>query len=145
MENKPTPGDPTDAAWDVLKPRLSTDGWTVSDAFNYRGFFAWGWEARDQYESARWIPVSERLPECVPVLVAFTDDFGRSKVARACWAAKHTLEAGDFDGVADYDKAADEYYCPEGWYEWNEFEETHWLMNGVTHWMPLPTPPKDAP
>lgn len=38
-----------DAAWKVLKPQLLTYSWTASDSFNYRGFFAWGWEARRQY------------------------------------------------------------------------------------------------
>lgn len=41
--------DAMDAAWKVLKPQLKTDGWTLGESFNYRGFFAWGWEARRQY------------------------------------------------------------------------------------------------
>jgi hypothetical protein len=29
-----------------------------------------------------------------------------------------------------------------GWYETNEYEETHWAVSDpVTHWMKLPDPP----
>ena len=37
------------AAWEILKPQLGTEGWTVGDHCNYLGFFGWGWEARRQY------------------------------------------------------------------------------------------------
>ena len=42
-----------------------------------------------------------------------------------------------------YDEETDTFYCEEGWYETNEFEEVHWNIHGiVTHWMPLPEPPQ---
>ena len=42
---------------------------------------------------------------------------------------------------ADYNEKEDLYYWPEGWYEWNRHEETHWRVGEtVTHWMALPLP-----
>ena len=37
------------------------------------------------------------------------------------------------------------YYWPQGWYEWNDQDDTHWMIvDQVTHWMPLPSGPEDA-
>jgi hypothetical protein len=33
-----------DQAWEKLKRSLGSIKWTVGEAFNYRGFFNWGWE-----------------------------------------------------------------------------------------------------
>ena len=77
------------------------------------------------------------LPEPgTPVLL----DIGKKYPIRAMWAAKHTVEAADDDtDWAEYDEATETYYCPEGWYEWNEFEETHWAVDEIpSAWTPLP-------
>lgn len=95
----------------------------------------------------QWIPVSERFPGHPPVLAGFFDKYsGKFKAIKAAWVAKHTEEIGasDFQGDEDYDAETDTSYWPEGWYEWNEFEETHWLVGQpITHWMPLPEAPSD--
>ena len=91
-----------------------------------------------------WIAVTDHLPENgMPVLVACG-----KKVLRAAHAAKFALSEDDWgywnDGEgADYNEADDATYWPEGWYEWNEQEETHWAITDdlVTHWMPLPKAP----
>lgn len=87
---------------------------------------------------AGWISVDKRLPESgTPVLL----DIGKKFPIRAMWAAKHTVEASPecADDWAEYDEATDTYYCPEGWYEWNQNEETHWAVNETPRaWMPLP-------
>ena len=86
---------------------------------------------------AGWISVDERLPESgTPVLL----DIGKKYPIRAMWAPAKTLEASnDSDAVGDYDEATDTYYCPEGWYEWNQHEETHWFVTETPRaWMPLP-------
>lgn len=91
-----------------------------------------------------WIPITDSFPESgKPVLVACG-----KKVLRAAHAEKFTLSEEDWgwwndEEGADYNEANDTTYWPEGWYEWNEYEETHWSIadHPVTHWMPLPKTP----
>jgi len=87
---------------------------------------------------ATWTPLPGTLPEPgKPVLL----DIGMEYPIRAMWAAKHALEVGmeDDSGFGEYDEATDTYYCPEGWYEWNEHEETHWAVDETpTAWCELP-------
>jgi hypothetical protein len=94
-------------------------------------------------EGAGWISVDERMPEPgMPVLL----DIGKKYPIRAMWAPAKTLEASnDSDAVGDYDEATDTYYCPEGWYEWNQHEETHWFVTETPRaWAPLPLPAPPA-
>ena len=89
-----------------------------------------------------WIAVGERLPEPGrPVLL----DIGKKHPIRAMWAARFTLEAGDDDpDWGEYDEDGDMYYCPQGWYEWNEHEDTHWRVHAdPIRWAELPQPPKE--
>lgn len=84
-----------------------------------------------------WTALPGALPEPgVPVLL----DIGKKYPIRALWAAKHTVEAADDDtDWAEYDEATETYYCPEGWYEWNEHEEIHWAVTETPRaWAPLP-------
>ena len=89
-----------------------------------------------------WIAVGERLPEPGrPVLL----DIGKKHPIRAMWAARFTLEAGDDDpDWGEYDEDGDMYYCPQGWYEWNEHEDTHWRVHAdPIRWAELTQPPKE--
>ena len=95
---------------------------------------------------APWISVGERLP------VNQKDHFFKTlatdgkDVYRAVHVRKHEINVHDmsFDGDTDYDDSTEEEYWPEGWYEWNRYEETHWSLGEttITHWMPLPNPPE---
>lgn len=95
-----------------------------------------------------WVKCSERLPESgKPVLAFFKESKTRSTATRAIYAAKHTLSCsdfGDFEEGADYCEARDEYYWPEGWYEYvtQEGSMSMAICGDVTHWMPLPQPPR---
>ena len=97
-----------------------------------------------------WISVDDSEPEpMTPVLAAFREEGrSRSRVIRAVWCpAKYanTEEWNYLDDGAEYDEDSDASYWPEGWYEWNETEETHWMLHGyVTHWMDLPDVPDNA-
>ena len=94
--------------------------------------------------AASWISVDERLPEPGnPVLL----DIGKKYPIRALWAAKNTVRVGtDVDDWGEYDEETDEYYCPEGWYEWNEHEEVHWAVSETPRaWRELPPPLPAAP
>ena len=85
-----------------------------------------------------WTKLPWQLPEPgMPVLL----DIGKEYPIRAMWAAKHTLEVGmeDDSGFGEYDETTDTYYCPEGWYEWNDHEECHWCVTETPRaWAPLP-------
>ena len=84
-----------------------------------------------------WVVLPGQLPEPgKPVLL----DIGKKYPIRALWAAKHTVQAADDDtDWGEYDEATDTYYCPEGWYEWNQNEETHWAVSETPRaWCELP-------
>lgn len=90
-----------------------------------------------------WTTLPGQMPEPnTPVLL----DIGKKFPIRALWAEKHTVRVGaDVDDWGEYDEETDEYYCPEGWYEWNEHEEVHWAVSEETPraWRELPpTPPR---
>lgn len=97
-----------------------------------------------------WIKVTERLPGSSPVLVFVVMDAARpgqtiTRRLRAVYARENSLELGGdqawFDGCTEDEEG--NTFCAPGWYESNEFEDTHWLIDGdVTHWMPLPDPPR---
>lgn len=86
--------------------------------------------------AAGWVKLPGQLPEPgKPVLL----DIGKKFPIRAMWAPKFTLPTdGDVD-YGEYDEATDDYYCHEGWYEWNEHEDTNWAVSATPRaWAPLP-------
>ena len=127
-------------AWAGVDAQGLREGFTAADMATAaaQGF-------RDGVASAAsWISVDERLPEPGnPVLL----DIGKKFPIRALWAEKHTVRVGtDVDDWGEYDEETDEYYCPEGWYEWNEHEEVHWAVSETPRaWSELPQPLPAAP
>ena len=79
----------------------------------------------------RWIPVTERLPEIVETKRACKNVYRKSgRVLCACLQA---------DGKK---------FVKEGYMEYfNDYPKPNWIIPGtihsVTHWMPLPEPPKE--
>lgn len=100
----------------------------------------------DTEPATAWIPITDRLPEPgVPVIALVNpNEYGKTYRIRAQWAPAKTLEL-HFDAEGgEYDEETDTYYCEEGWYETNEFEDVHWNVHGtVTHWQPLPEIPEE--
>ena len=93
----------------------------------------------------QWVKVSERLPAAeVPVIAFYVNEYGKHRRIRAFYAPRFTVETSVDSDWFEYNNEADDdnAYLPEGWYEENEFEDTHWhVTSEVTHWMALPLPP----
>lgn len=98
-----------------------------------------------------WIPMSEGLPEpetevwilakrgnCHIITNGMYEDGSKTTEDSAWWWQ-------ETDGF-EYDEENDTYLIPEGWWEYKHYngddEYNHAIDDSVTHWMPLPTPPK---
>lgn len=103
---------------------------------------------------SRWISVQDRLPESQkPVLVCAKDKtFGHKRVLKAAHIGYHECstddyEWQDYEGDTEYDEEKDCFWIPECWYETNAVEDNgNWMLYDdyeITHWMPLPEPPKE--
>lgn len=90
-----------------------------------------------------WIPVTERMPDPEkPVAVAIAGtQWDIPHWARAVWIPKHHKEDGEFEGELDWSDDEEHAYWPEGWYEWNKYDEYHWRIDHpVTHWAEVELP-----
>ena len=106
----------------------------------------------DAEKRQRWIPVTERLPKHgVHVLAAchvkWLGGGGRYYVCDA-FHTEHFKDTCSYSDEIDmeYNEEDDEYYMPEGWWEviknWDDYSCVA-IGDFVTHWMPLPQPPKE--
>jgi hypothetical protein len=93
-----------------------------------------------------WINVNDKLPDNErSVLFFWENSFGKKRISKGFYVSKFSTVAdtdlwGDF---GEYSEEEDEFFIPEGWYESTWEGETIYDINNVTHWMPLPEPPKD--
>lgn len=102
----------------------------------------------------QWISVEDRLPESEKIVLAAAKDktFGYHHILMVAHIGCHefsTEEYGwrDYEGDTEYDEENDCFWIPECWYEVNSVEDNgNWIIDSdyvVTHWMPLPEPPKE--
>lgn len=109
--------------------RVRTEPWPASNSL----------AAPQPALSAGWVSLPGALPKPgTPVLL----DIGEKYPIRAQWVPKDSLEATGDGDYGEYNEASDMYYWPEGWYEWNQYEETHWRVDETPRaWQPLPASP----
>ena len=104
------------------------------------------------YRKQEWISVEERLPESgehclISCTVKRFDGKHGQYVCVGYYAEKfkHLAYGVDDDCVSEYNEENDEFYISEGWYEviknWDDYGFVA-IDDTVTHWMPLPEPPK---
>ena len=77
----------------------------------------------------RWIPVTERLPEDVRPVLCWNDRYCYSEILRFANCLEEVDEY-DFHGERE-----------SGFYDYDS-EWGYYQIEDVTHWMPLPEPPK---
>ena len=107
-----------------------------------------------------WISVKDRLPEPETEVLILAEWKSYSFKAKSA-TTNHIVTTGMYeDGKLNtedsewwwydhdfkYDEELDAYIIPEGWWEYKHYngddEHNHPIDDVVTHWMPLPQPPK---
>ena len=99
-----------------------------------------------------WVSVNEKLPKPETEVLIVCDRGGYKFVAPAIYEDGTMLEQDscwnwyDIENYGLYDETTDDYFVPEGWWENRQFCPDDVYNNPVdctvTHWMPLPEPPK---
>lgn len=90
-----------------------------------------------------WQPI-ETAPERQKVFVTWVNALGKRRTALASYWPEGTLEMAD--NVPDYQVTEDGKNLNAGWWEESEGndEAMFRLVEKMTHWMPLPAPPKEV-
>ena len=130
-----------------------------SDHVSVRECF--GWRAREIEEVLRavpatpvpqWISIKDRLPEVETEVLVDCDRNGYRFVCPAIYEDGTVLTQDsiwnwyELENYGTYSEENDDYFVPEGWWENRQFTPDD-IYNSpvdcaVTHWMPLPEPPK---
>lgn len=105
-------------------------------------------------EPMNWISVKDRLPEPEIEVLAVCVRNGYRFICPVIYEAGTTLTQDsiwnwyELYNYGTYSEENDDYFVPEGWWEARQFTPDDVYNNpvdcAVTHWMPLPEPPKGA-
>lgn len=103
-------------------------------------------------ERYQWQPI-ETAPHGKNVLLAYKNCLGKSRVVKAAFLEKYSVEENSYDDFVeccDYHEEHDTYYWPEGWYEqidnWDDLSAVAIDKGNIERavgWMPLPATPED--
>ena len=105
-------------------------------------------------EQPRWISVEERLPKAEKEVRVICKASWNPKYFYQCQAfyepkgmLKEKSDYGwDYECCGEYSEEDDDYFVNPGWYErihnWDDYSAVG-ILDEVTHWMPLPEPPKE--
>lgn len=99
---------------------------------------------------SEWSDINSGHPEHGQrVLAYYRNSLGIGRIIRAEYieAGKREADFADPDTqCVEYDEENDCFYLEAGWYElidnWDEYSSIAVTVGDVTHWMPLPEPPK---
>lgn len=109
-------------------------------------------------EQGQWISVNDRMPKAEERVLVCVENKYAGKTYKNVVTGMH--EDGtvyredsdwmfnDFDELRTYDEEKDDWIIPEGWWEYtlyNDENENYIIDGNVTHWMPIPEPPKEGP
>jgi hypothetical protein len=96
-----------------------------------------------------WVRVGDRMPaNGVHVLVCYLNALGNARRVRAQCVGENELPMSEYalEDEPHTEGPGGEWYAPAGWYETNDNEDECFRIGAeVTHWMPLPPVPDDAP
>lgn len=100
----------------------------------------------------QWISVKDRLPAVETEVLVVCDRKGFRFVCPAIYEDGTVLTKDstwnwyEMDNYGTYSEEHDDYFVPQGWWENRQFTPDDVYNSpvdcAVTHWMPLPEPPK---
>ena len=108
--------------------------------------------AADVAPVQKWINIKDRLPEpeqevfvCVKSKISNYSYVCCAMHVPENWYRQSSDFCWDFECCDEYDEEQDDYIVKQGWYEsihnWDDYSVVG-IEDIVTHWMPLPQPPK---
>jgi len=93
--------------------------------------------AHPQATEPAWRPIESAPKDGRKIIVTYANRNGLKRTVMACWLTDEAAAETDTDDVG----------LEEGWYEcidnWNDYTEIAIHEGEPSHWMPLPSPPKD--
>jgi hypothetical protein len=94
-------------------------------------------------ESEGWLPI-ESAPKGKPILVHYTNSYGKGRIVKAYYIERFSEEASSESENDEYNEVDDTYYTLPGWYEmidnWDDYSAVA-INSDPTHWMLLPDSP----